>query len=145
MTEPTQEQIDAVAAALWKAQAIDAGAPPSVAERRTLDSFKSNMWRVDQDTWRKQARAAIAAMPAPEVTVQDERQFRADERATVIAEIERDILPAISEIADAVWDKRCGDSAVIACSVASDGLAEIEGFVAALHTTASRALSEGGE
>lgn len=56
-----EQRIEALAAVLWKTQAVDVGAPKSVADARTLDAFREE----SHDTianCEKLARAALEAM-----------------------------------------------------------------------------------
>ena len=50
------------AAALWKAEAVDAGTPQSVADGRTPEAFNDQSDYI-RARWTKFARAAIAALP----------------------------------------------------------------------------------
>nr|DAH84829.1 MAG TPA: hypothetical protein [Caudoviricetes sp.] len=53
--------VDDMAAAMWKAEAEDAGSPPSVAERRTRQAFAEQATFL-KAKWRKLARAAINSL-----------------------------------------------------------------------------------
>jgi hypothetical protein len=52
-----------VAAAMWKAEAVDAGTPQSVADGRTPEAFDDQSDYI-RARWTKFARAAITALPA---------------------------------------------------------------------------------
>jgi hypothetical protein len=59
MTE--QERVEKVAAAMWRAEAMDAGTPESVVRNRTPEAFAEQAEET-RARWHKFARAAIAAM-----------------------------------------------------------------------------------
>ncbi len=67
--QPAPQGVGAVAAALWKAEATDAGVPQSVVDRRTPEAFAEQS-EATRDKWQKLARAALAALapaqPAPQ-------------------------------------------------------------------------------
>jgi hypothetical protein len=54
--------VERVAAELWRTQAVDSGAPASVAERRTPEAFADEA-ETTRAKWHKFARAALAALP----------------------------------------------------------------------------------
>jgi len=53
---------DKIAALMWRTQAVDVGAPASVANARTPEAF-SDESQETRDTWLKQADAILAALP----------------------------------------------------------------------------------
>ena len=59
----TAQDVGRVAAAMWKSEAVDSGAPVSVANERTLDAFEDQPPPL-QAKWRKFANAAIIALLA---------------------------------------------------------------------------------
>lgn len=69
MTE--QERVEKVAAAMWRAEAMDAGTPESVVRNRTPEAFAEQAEET-RARWHKFARAAIAAMqPTPQEAAKD--------------------------------------------------------------------------
>jgi len=70
---------DKIAAELWRTQAIDAGAPPSVANGRTLESFASESPGT-RASWLKYADAILAALPGmvPELVWDELQEDRGD-------------------------------------------------------------------
>lgn len=62
MNEQDKQTVERVAAALWKAETIDSGAPQSVIDARTPELFVSQSDGL-RAKWHKFARAAISAMP----------------------------------------------------------------------------------
>lgn len=61
----TDDTVERVAAAMWKAEAVDSGSPESVAMRRTPEEFAVQADET-RAKWHKFARAAIAAMTPQE-------------------------------------------------------------------------------
>ena len=68
--EHDAETVDRVAAAIWRAETVDAGTPESVTMRRTPQMFR-DLGETNRAKWIKYARAAIAAMLERDVTVQE--------------------------------------------------------------------------
>ena len=58
---PAQTDVERVAAALWRAETVDAGVPTSVTNARTLEAF-ADLDPDHRERFHKFARAAIAAM-----------------------------------------------------------------------------------
>lgn len=57
----SDDQVERMAAAMWKAEAVDSGAPQSVARGRTPQAF-ADQAEETRARWHKLARAGFAAM-----------------------------------------------------------------------------------
>lgn len=96
----TDEQVERVAAAMWKAEAVDSGSPESVARGRTIETFLEQSEDA-RKKWLKFARAALSAMPAP-VSV-TEKTSETDDEAEVTRRLIKGERIFYSQDGDVAW------------------------------------------
>ena len=65
--EHDAETVEAMAAAMWRAETIESGTPKSVTMRRTPQMFR-DLGEANREKWIKFARAALSAMQLRDVT-----------------------------------------------------------------------------